>query len=104
MLAAALSLPLAVAELLVRRGFDSVDRARGFLDPTFDQLHDPFLMRDMEVAVARIERAIAAGEPIAIYGDYDVDGITATTLLVRYLRWRGAKVDYTIPHRVEEGY
>ena len=103
-LAAALSLPLPVAELLVRRGFDSVERARSFLDPGFDQLHDPFLMRDMEVAVARIERAISAGEPIAIYGDYDVDGITATTLLVRYLRWRGAKVDYTIPHRVEEGY
>src|SRR5687768_12539974 len=104
MLAAALSLPLAVAELLVRRGFDSIDRARGFLDPSFDQLHDPFLMADMDVAVARIERALESGERIVVYGDYDVDGITATTLLVRYLRWRGARVEYYIPHRVEEGY
>jgi single-stranded-DNA-specific exonuclease len=104
MLAAALSLPLAVAELLVRRGFDSVDRARSFLEPSFDQLHDPFLMADMDVAVARIERALESGERIVVYGDYDVDGITATTLLVRYLRWRGARVEYYIPHRVEEGY
>ena len=103
-LAEALCLPHSVAELLVRRGFDSVDRARGFLDPSFDQLHDPFLMKDMDVAVARIERAIRDGELIAVYGDYDVDGITATTLLVRYLRWRGARVEYYIPHRVEEGY
>ncbi len=103
-LAGALGLPHTVAELLVRRGFHTVESARSFLDPTFDQLHDPFRMKDMEIAVARVEAALAAGEPIAVYGDYDVDGITATTLLVRYLRWRGARVDYYIPHRVEEGY
>jgi single-stranded-DNA-specific exonuclease len=103
-LAAALGLPVAVAELLVRRGFHTVESARAFLDPAFDQLHDPFRLKDMDVAVARVEAALAAGEPIAVYGDYDVDGITATTLLVRYLRWRGGHVDYYIPHRVEEGY
>lgn len=100
----ALGLPTSVGELLLRRGFDTLERARAFLDPTFDQLHDPFLMRDMDRAVARVEDALASGEPIAVYGDYDVDGITATALLVRYLRWRGGRVEYTIPHRIEEGY
>jgi single-stranded-DNA-specific exonuclease len=61
-------------------------------------------MRYMEIAVARVESALAGGEKIVVYGDYDVDGITATALLVRYLRWRGANVEYYIPHRVEDGY
>ena len=78
--------------------------ARAFLDPSLDQLHDPFLMREMETAVTRVESALASGEKIVVYGDYDVDGITATALLVRYLRWRGANVEYYIPHRVEDGY
>ena len=103
-LARELDVPLPVAELLLRRGFDTAERARAFLDPTLDQLHDPFLMRDMESAVARIEGALATGDKIVVYGDYDVDGITATALLVRYLRWRGANVEYYIPHRVEDGY
>ena len=103
-LAGELGVPIPVAELLVRRGFETPGRARAFLDPSLDQLHDPFLMRDMETAVARIESALASGEKIVVYGDYDVDGITATALLVRYLRWRGAAVEYYIPHRVEDGY
>lgn len=103
-LAAAVGVAPPIGELLVRRGHDSVERARRFLDPSFDTLHDPFLMRDMDVAVDRIERAIDAAEPIVVYGDYDVDGITATALMVRYLRWRGAEVDFYIPHRIEEGY
>ncbi|MBW3661359.1 MAG: single-stranded-DNA-specific exonuclease RecJ [Gemmatimonadetes bacterium] len=103
-LAAALGLPPAIGELLVRRGHDSLGRARAFLEPSLDELHDPFLLRDMDVAVERIERAIEAGEPIVVYGDYDVDGITATALLVRYLRWRNAEVGYYIPHRIEDGY
>ena len=103
-LARELGVPAPVGELLVRRGFDTVERARAFLDPSLDQLHDPFLMRDMDVAVERIEAALSAGEKIVVYGDYDVDGITATALLVRYLRWRGATVEYYIPHRVEDGY
>ncbi|MGH7570531.1 MAG: single-stranded-DNA-specific exonuclease RecJ [Gemmatimonadota bacterium] len=100
----ALSVPPTIAELLVRRGFRSADRARYFLNPSFDQLHDPFLLRGMDVAVERIEAAIRDGEPIAVHGDYDVDGITATAVLVRYLRWRGARAGYYIPHRVEDGY
>ncbi|HUP00249.1 MAG TPA: single-stranded-DNA-specific exonuclease RecJ [Gemmatimonadota bacterium] len=103
-IARALRLPSPVAELLVRRGHATVESAREFLDPGFDQLHDPRLMRDMDLAVRRVESAITSREPIAVYGDYDVDGITATTLLVRYLRWRGARVEFYIPHRVEEGY
>ena len=103
-LAGELDIPVPVAELLVRRGFETAGHARAFLDPSLDQLHDPFLMRDMETAVARIESALASGEKIVVYGDYDVDGITATALLVRYLRWRGAAVEYYIPHRVEDGY
>ncbi len=99
-----LRLPPPVAELLVRRGHDTVERAREFLDPSLDQLHDPMLMSDMDVAVRRIEAAILAGDSIFVHGDYDVDGITATALLVRYLRWRGARVEYYIPHRIEEGY
>jgi len=103
-LASGLEVPAPVGELLVRRGFGTVERARAFLSPSLDGLHDPFLMRDMEVAVERIARAIEGGERIVVYGDYDVDGITATALLTRYLRWRGATVSYHIPHRVEEGY
>lgn len=103
-LARALSVPPTIAELLLRRGYRSPERARTFLNPSFDQLHDPFLMRGMDIAVDRIETAIRDGEPIAVHGDYDVDGITATAVLTRYLRWRGARADYYIPHRVEEGY
>jgi single-stranded-DNA-specific exonuclease len=93
-----------VANLLVRRGYDTAESADRFLQPDIETLIDPFRLREMEVAVARVERAIEAGEPIAVYGDYDVDGITATALLVRYLRWRGANASYYIPHRLEEGY
>lgn len=103
-LASALGTPYPIAELLVRRGFDSVEPARAFLDPDLEKLHDPFEMRDMDVAVDRIDRAIDDGERIVVYGDYDVDGITATAMLTRYLRWRGASARYHIPHRVEEGY
>lgn len=103
-LARSLAVPRAIAELLLRRGHRSVERARSFLNPSFEQLHDPFLMRGMDVAVERIETAIRDGEPVAVHGDYDVDGITATAVLTRYLRWRGARADYYIPHRVEEGY
>ncbi|MDX1622402.1 MAG: single-stranded-DNA-specific exonuclease RecJ [Gemmatimonadota bacterium] len=103
-LAGALRVPVPIAELLVRRGLDDVEKARGFFEPSLDRLHDPFLMRDMEAVVPRIERAIAGGETIVVHGDYDVDGITATALLVRYLRWRGAEALYHIPHRIEDGY
>ncbi len=95
--------PLAVA-VLVSRGIQTVEQARAFLDDGAHLLQDPFALQDMERAVARIESAISAGEQIAVYGDYDVDGVTATCVMVRCLRSLGAACSYYIPDRLEEGY
>ncbi len=93
-----------LAGILRRRNISDVQKAQEFLHPEEKQAYyDPFLMMDMERAVARIRRAIEASEKIVVYGDYDVDGITATTLLVRALRRLGAVADYYIPDR-QEGY
>ena len=92
------------AALLLHRGITSDEEARAFLHPEKQPFHDPFLMRDMEKAVSRIEQAIQAQERIVVYGDYDVDGITATSLLCRNLRQLGAAADYFIPHRQKDGY
>ena len=75
-----------------------------FLIPSLDQLHDPFLMRGMSDAVARLLQAIDNHEPILIYGDYDVDGTTGTAVLLRALRMLGATAGYHVPHRFTEGY
>jgi single-stranded-DNA-specific exonuclease len=101
--------PPAIAALLVSRGITDVDSARSFFDPSLDALIDPLSMRGMSAAVSRIERAVADGEPILIYGDYDVDGTTATVLLKTAIeriatRERPAKVTYHVPHRLREGY
>ena len=92
------------AALLLHRGITSDEEARAFLHPEKQPFHDPFLMRDMEKAVSRIEQAIQAQERIVVYGDYDVDGITATSLLCRNLRQLGANAGYFIPHRQKDGY
>ena len=92
------------AALLLHRGITSDEEARAFLHPEKQPFHDPFLMRDMEKAVSRIEQAIEAQERIVVYGDYDVDGITATSLLCRNLRHLGADAAYFIPHRQKDGY
>lgn len=92
------------AALLLHRGIASDEEARNFLHPEKQPFYDPFLMKDMEKAVSRIERAIQAKERIVVYGDYDVDGITATSLLCRSLRQFGADVGYFIPHRQKDGY
>ncbi len=91
------------AAILSSRGYDTPDKAMDFLqaNATFA---DPFLMTDMDIAVARIDSAIAKGEKIAVYGDYDVDGITATCLLTEFLLARGALCMPYIPHRMEDGY
>lgn len=103
-LAAEVGISSLVARLLVQRGITEAEAARRFLYPeTAQRYHDPFLLQDMEQAVARIERAIAAGETIVVYGDYDVDGVTSTVLLLRALRRLGAKAAYYIPTR-QEGY
>ena len=103
-LARELGAPVAVAHALVNRGMLDADAARRFLEPGIEDLHDPFLLRDLDVAVSRIERALAAGERIFVHGDYDVDGITSTFLLSSVLRRLGARVEVRIPHRTRDGY
>jgi single-stranded-DNA-specific exonuclease len=93
-----------VADLLVARGYQDPDSAKQFLNPSRDQLHDPFLMRGMSAAVERVLRAIDRHEPILIYGDYDVDGTTGTAVLLRALRMLGATAGFHVPHRFTEGY
>jgi single-stranded-DNA-specific exonuclease len=93
-----------LAALLVARGYDDEESARRFLNPSFEQLHDPSLMLGMQEAVARVLRAIDAGEKILVYGDYDVDGTTGTVVLRRALRMLGAETGFHVPHRFTEGY
>jgi len=94
-----------VADLLLRRGVRDAASAEAFLHPRLEHLHDPFLLKGMEAAVARIVRALQAGERIVVSGDYDVDGITSTALLTDFLRAAGAQaLDYFIPNRFEHGY
>jgi single-stranded-DNA-specific exonuclease len=93
-----------VAHALVNRGVDDVEAAHRYLEPALADLHDPFLLRDLDVAAQRIQRALAAGERIFIHGDYDVDGITATFLLYSVLRDLGGRVETRIPHRTRDGY
>lgn len=96
-------LPL-TAQLLINRGLVDCDRAFSFLNPLLKDLHDPFLLKDMDRAVARIVSALYEGEPIAIYGDYDVDGTTSTALLYLFFRDIGVPVTWHIPDRLGEGY
>ena len=93
-----------VAALLWHRGIRTREEAQLFLHPEQLPFCDPFQMRDMDKAVARIMRALEQGEHITVYGDYDVDGMTATSLLTRTLRKVGARVDFYIPDRMTEGY
>lgn len=103
-LSSALSLPRLAARLLVSRGIDSEIAARDFLRRDMEIFHNPFLLPDMNRAVERIKNAIAGDEKIAVFGDYDVDGITATYIVYDYLKRQGARVDYYIPDRIDEGY
>ena len=93
-----------VATLLLQRGIESYEQAKQFFRPTLDDLHDPFLMKDMDKAVARIELAIENQENILIFGDYDVDGTTAVSLVSSYLRSYYPNVATYIPDRYNEGY
>ncbi len=99
-----LSLNRVLAQVLVNRGLEAPHEVEEFLQFDIKDLNDPFLFAHMERAVERIARAIKEEERIIIYGDYDVDGITSTSLLVDYLRSLGARVDYYIPNRLKEGY
>ncbi len=93
-----------VARLLVNRGITTASEAHTFLNPSLEHLHDPFLLPDLDAAVDRLLKAIRNREKICVHGDYDVDGVTATALLVRVLRALDADVDYHIPNRQREGY
>jgi len=103
-IAEALSIPLALARVLVNRKILTVEAARAFLHGEADALHDPFLLKGMDRAVARIEEAIARGETILVFGDYDVDGVLSTVMLIKALSSLGAKVEYFIPERLTDGY
>lgn len=94
----------AIAELLVQRGITTVEQAEHFFNPSLSDLHDPFLMQDMDKAVDRLNRAMGSKEKILVYGDYDVDGTTAVALVYKYLRNYYSHVEYYIPTRDEEGY
>ncbi len=93
-----------MTQLLLERGFKDSEAVKQFLDPTMDQLFDPFLLLDMDLAVSRIHRAISQKEKIWLYGDYDVDGITSISILYKFFEWIDVPVDYYIPDRHDEGY
>lgn len=95
--------PLAGA-LLIARGFDTEEKANTFLNPSLADLHEPYLLKGMREAVDRMQRAIDAGEKVLIWGDYDVDGTTGTTLLRKVIRLLGGESVYHIPNRFTEGY
>ena len=92
-----------VAQLLINRGIGSFDEAKTFFRPSFEDLHNPFLMKGMDKAVSRLEEALGNGEKMMIYGDYDVDGTTSVALVYSFLKDLG-EVDFYIPDRYKEGY
>ena len=103
-LAADIGIHPALGSLLLERGIRDAAAARRFFHPQLSELHDPFLMNDMQTAVERINKALAGKERILVYGDYDVDGCTAVALVYKFLRQFCSNIDYYIPDRYEEGY
>lgn len=93
-----------LASMLIQRNVSTFEEAKSFFRPSLDNLHDPFLMKDMDLAVTRLTRAIDNGEKILIYGDYDVDGTTSVALVYDFLRKRYSNLDFYIPDRYTEGY
>ena len=103
-LSAEVGIDRVLADLLVKRGVETFDQARSFFRPSLEDLHDPFLMHDMEAAVERLHKAITTGEKILVYGDYDVDGTTAVALVYSFISRFTSAVDFYIPDRYDEGY
>ncbi len=99
-----LQVDAAIANLLLQRGVETFEEAKTFFRPSLSDLHDPFLMKDMDLAVARIEKAIANKENILVYGDYDVDGTTSVALMSTYLKTKYPLIHTYIPNRYDEGY
>ena len=103
-LATALGVSESLANLMAQRNISSADEATAFFNPSLDYLHDPFLMKDMNIAVDRISTAVKKNERILVYGDYDVDGTTAVALMYSFLKDQYSNVEYYIPDRYKEGY
>ena len=104
-LAKELGIPAILSRILLKRGIDCFDKARPYFRPDLQHLHDPYIMRDMDLAVDRLHKALSTGENILVYGDYDVDGVCSCTLLYLVLsKMVGTKVSYYIPDRINEGY
>ena len=103
-LAKGLGISPILGQLLIERGITTVASARKFFHPQLPDLHDPFLMKDMDAAVARLNRAMGRKERILIYGDYDVDGTTAVSLVYKFIQQFYSNIDYYIPDRYDEGY
>ena len=103
-LAAQLGVDISISELLLQRGVETFEAAKTFFRPSWADLHDPFLMQDMEKAVARIEAALKGNEQILVYGDYDVDGTASVALMASYLETKSSQISTYIPDRYEEGY
>ena len=103
-LSAEVGIDRVLSNLLVQRGVETFEQARTFFRPSLDDLHDPFLMKDMDAAVERLHKAIISGEKILVYGDYDVDGTTAVALVFSFIRRFTSNVDFYIPDRYDEGY
>jgi single-stranded-DNA-specific exonuclease len=99
-----LNIPTEIAHLLAIRGIDTFETAKSFFRPEKQELHDPFLMKDMEKGASRLAEAICSHQKVLIYGDYDVDGTTATSMVYLFLKRFGLDVSYYIPHRFKEGY
>ena len=103
-LGAELGIDPVLSSLLVQRGVETFEEARKFFRPSLADLHDPFLMKDMDKAVDRLSRAVSSREKILVYGDYDVDGTTAVALVFSFLRQLTPNLDFYIPDRYDEGY
>ena len=103
-LSAALNVNMVIARLLVQRGIKTYPEAKAFFRPRLSDLHDPFLMKDMDKAVARLDKAIENQEKVIVYGDYDVDGTTSVALMYSFLKQRIEDIEYYIPDRYSEGY
>lgn len=103
-LSESLNIDIILAELLVQRGVRNFPEAKDFFRPSLDYLHDPFLMKDMDKAITRIEEAISNNEKILVYGDYDVDGTTAVALVWSFLKDFHTNIEFYIPDRYKEGY
>ena len=103
-LAGMLNLHPVIGTLLVERGVETVEEAKHFFRPQLTQLHDPFLFKDMKAAINRLNEALGRKERILVYGDYDVDGVTAVALVYKFLHQYCTNIDYYIPDRYEDGY